>query len=179
LDLLLGVFLSPDWIPSSALEDDWSMNTLECIGYWGGSGLLGFYPMPSQFIRDWDPVLKSNVLSNMRNATVIARWMGYATCRFRHGPPPEVMGDSDYCDGVWMWPQGLDVYVDLFDVGLPEEFISHMKMANFLPTRGHDREQLWKLERSTAFWEEWCRKNGENRFVALLKLYFCRPRSSR
>ena len=41
------------------------------------------------------------------------------------------MGDQDFTDGVWIWPQGLAHYVDTHDAGLPDAFLQHARANRF------------------------------------------------
>jgi len=43
------------------------------------------------------------------------------------------MGSSDLTDGTWIWPEGLPIYVEKYNVELPEEFIAHTRCAGFVP----------------------------------------------
>ncbi len=37
-------------------------------------------------------------------------------------------------DGVWAWPSYLPYYVDRYQVGLPEEFLEHIKKTKNIPS---------------------------------------------
>ncbi|MEZ4453377.1 MAG: hypothetical protein R3B09_28190 [Nannocystaceae bacterium] len=68
------------------------------------------------------------------DAASVVRWQpGYSYCRFDDGPPDEAMGSRERSDGVWIWPEGLSVYVRRYNVRLPDEFVELMRRRRFTP----------------------------------------------
>jgi hypothetical protein len=101
---------------------------------------------------------KVEIVGYLRAGISVNQYMGFSFCRFEDGPPDEEMGDSDFSDGVWLWPEGLWVYVDQFDVQLPAAFLEHARaMRHQIPTELNATE-LAQRDVDVSFWDSWCRK---------------------
>ncbi|MCB9588969.1 MAG: hypothetical protein H6718_26390 [Polyangiaceae bacterium] len=103
---------------------------------------------------------KVQIVAYLRSGVRVHEQLGYSHCRFPEGPPPEQMGNCELTDGTWIWPEGLWVYVHFFDVRLPDEFIQHVRGANYR----HDctwSEELEMAPMRHAFWNEWSRSVGK------------------
>jgi len=76
------------------------------------------------------------------------------------GPPDNEMGCRDLSDGLYVWPEGFSVYVDRYNIELPDEFIEHIRENGFQIPQGIKLEKLKKrmeFEGSDfAFWRKWC-----------------------
>jgi hypothetical protein len=66
------------------------------------------------------------------------------------------MGNAEFTDGVWVWPEGLWVYVQMFNVVLPDEFVDHMKSVHFEIPKDMRSEELDGLPVDFGFWRKWC-----------------------
>jgi hypothetical protein len=79
--------------------------------------------------------------------------MGYSFCRFVCGIADWDMGSADFCDGDWLWPEGLAHYVEKHSVRLPDEFIECMRLRSWQPPRAVDVESGNKLVlRAIGYW---------------------------
>lgn len=137
------------------------MTTLKQVGYWRSDRVPVSYPHPREVIHRWDPELKQQVITYLRAGHTLYTWLGFAACRFRDGPPPAAMGNRDLTDGVWVWPEGLAVYVQLYDVGLPHDFLHHAAATSYQIPPSVDIEGL----RQSAVWSDvdWVRWSGRAR----------------
>lgn len=93
----------------------------------------------------------------LSSGLTFSTWLGYARCRFRCGVVNEEMGCRDLSDGVWVWPEGLVHYVKEHNLRLPDEFVSHARVHNWLVSDETivDEESIVDF----VFWDEWCSKN--------------------
>jgi hypothetical protein len=138
-------------------SSDFVMRTLKLIGYWVGTQGHEIYPHPRDFVRkDWDPELKAKVVGYLKGGAFKRGFWGHATCRFDPTRDPVEMGSKELTDGVYLWPEGLAVYVNEYDVGLPGEFMSHMERHNYQlpPDLGEGKAVI-----DLSFWKEWTRKS--------------------
>ncbi|MFZ2642479.1 MAG: hypothetical protein WA117_15900 [Verrucomicrobiia bacterium] len=97
------------------------------------------------------------LVSYLKKGRKYASYMGYSFCRFAGGPPNEEMGDSELTDGVWLWPEGLWIYVDKYKVRLPEEFVVCAKSNGFRIPK-IDMRTLDPNAYDSGFWRDWCAK---------------------
>ena len=65
------------------------------------------------------------------------------------------MGNADLTDGIYLWPEGLAVYVDRFQVKLPPWFMTHMIEHEFSVPEDLDLEYLGKLPVDYGKWTRW------------------------
>lgn len=63
-------------------------------------------------------------------------------------------------DGVWGWPEGLDHYVEVHNIRLPDEFLKRVFSRNYLGRlRWNIRPAILRFGRlDFTFWDEWCKK---------------------
>jgi hypothetical protein len=66
------------------------------------------------------------------------------------------MGSAELTDGVWIWPEGLAIYVERFAVTLPEQFVEHMIENAFAIAPDLDSEALEETPVDFSFWRRWC-----------------------
>ena len=97
-------------------------------GYWSGDNL----PDPTTLVDpEWEKDNRDKIIAYLKAGKPICAYMGYSHCRFNCGIPDPNMGDSDYSDGTYVWPQGLAHYIEKHNVKLPDDFVSHMKVKNW------------------------------------------------
>ncbi|WP_411845686.1 hypothetical protein AAFN60_18910 [Roseibacillus persicicus] len=127
---------------------------LVAIGYWkdeSGDGL----PHPSSFLgQEWSPSIKSKVLEYLRSGVRVNEQLGYSWCRLDASIEDCEMGCAEKTDGKYIWPEGLEVYVDKFDLYLPEEFLNYMESRGFRIRKeeiNKDAFYPWTDE----FWKNW------------------------
>lgn len=82
-------------------------------------------------------------------------YRGYSYCRFDcHKDSEEHLGDRDFTDGVWVWPEGLGHYVEIHSVRLPDEFLTHVARNNFRMPESFDEGET-KVDHE--FWIKWAK----------------------
>lgn len=130
-------------------------NTLNMVGYWVGGFDEGAkkYIHPSIIIDStWHNEDKAKIIGYLKQGIPFWHDLGYSFCRFEDGPPDDQMGSMDLTDGIWLWPEGLYIYVEKFNIRLPDEFYDHMKENNFNIV---NREVDKNADVSDIFWIKW------------------------
>jgi hypothetical protein len=108
------------------------MKKLIAVGYWVDPPTKSNFPDPLLFVDpNWEREFHAQIVHYLKSGIRYAQGFGYSYCRFPDGPSPHEMGSADFTDGVYVWPEGLWVYVDKYNVRLPESFILHMKQNGF------------------------------------------------
>lgn len=128
---------------------------LQLIGFWEESEDSPQWPDPKDLVTDTPLTHRERVVAYLRSGVVVAEWLGYSHCRFEGGPSDRVMGCRDLSDGYWLWPEGLWVYIDQFNVKLPNDFLEHVKANDYRVPEGLDRADLSKRRRDDSFWMQW------------------------
>jgi len=97
------------------------------VGYWSGNGESEDYPNPQLLVRkNWDPEEKKEIVKYLRKGVFFRGFWDDAPCRFIENLPREDMGSKEYIDVMYVWPEGLSIYVDEYDVDLPSSFLKHI-----------------------------------------------------
>lgn len=136
-----------------------TLTSLKLIGYWKSEDPDAgpAWPHPERLVDwNWHPESRERLIAYLRNAVRLAPYLGYSYCRFRGGPPDSLMGDAEMTDGVWVWPEGLVIYVEKYGVRLPEEFLTHAMHNKFQIPAGLDADVLGALPFDLSFWDDWC-----------------------
>lgn len=149
---------------------------LKCVGYWSEKLDDDYLIHPARLIdHRWHKEERAKIVTYLRNGIVFTSSLGWAQCRFPDGPSGPEMGCRDLTDGVWVWPEGLWIYVSHYGVRLPEELVEHMRLRGFDAFPDEDRwgvagcearekdERLrkapsWTTMVDSEFWKEWTRK---------------------
>jgi hypothetical protein len=99
--------------------------TLIAIGLWR-SELEPYYPHPKQFIDEsWDSEEKQDVITRLKNSYALPYpYAGKSWCRFNCGETE--MGNRDYSDGIYLFPEGLVHYIEQHNVKLPNAVVQKM-----------------------------------------------------
>lgn len=99
--------------------------TLIAIGLWR-SELEPYYPHPKQFIDEsWDSEEKQAVITRLKNSYALPYpYVGKSWCRFNCGETE--MGNRDYSDGIYLFPEGLVHYIEHHNVKLPNGVVQKM-----------------------------------------------------
>lgn len=99
-------------------------HNLKLIGYWKSPFALE-YEHPITFVDEsWNEEERKAVILYLKNGKVMPYVaMGLSFCRFDCGIGGN--GCLEKTDGVFVWPEGLDHYVEFHNIKLPEEFIAH------------------------------------------------------
>lgn len=99
----------------------------------------------------WEDAEKRAVLRHLENGRLYERHREQAWCRLHCGV--EHLGNLEYTDGSWVWPEGLAHDVAVHDVRLPDEFVEHAFRGN---------EAAAPLSRAVTLepWVDWGRAQG-------------------
>lgn len=129
------------------------MKTLKMIGYWQEPGEIGELPHPRSFIDStWEVDLRKKIVDYLRSGIKFRGSWGYSKCRFDDGRPDVEMGSMELTDGVYAWPEGLSVYVERYNIILPQDFVNHMKAQDFkIPTEIPPEQMRVDL----SYWQKW------------------------
>lgn len=116
------------------------------------------YPHPKYFVSEQPIPDARRVCEYLRGGHRIREQMGYAYCRLAGDTPDEEMGTADMTDGTWVWPEGLPIYVERYNVRLPDEFVEHMRRGDFKspPCALNYENVQYHLEK----WTEWSERCG-------------------
>lgn len=148
--------------------ESFEMITLVMLGFWRGPGHRLRWPHPRELVDPhWPAAERRRVAAYLRAGTSLGAYCGYSWCRFPDGPPDEAMGSADITDGVWVWPEGLPVYVERYAVRLPGDFLAHAAAHDYLPPIV-DKRAFETAPYSDDAWVAWVRAHRRNRFLALL-----------
>ena len=111
---------------------------LERVGYWS-NGADG-WPVPEECV---DIALSFDdrdiVADYVRRGFVARACMGIARCRLCGIP----LGSLDLTDGEYIWPEGLDHYVQDHSVRLPPWFIEHVQSYQEAYEDAQVSDALW------------------------------------
>jgi len=138
---------------------------LKLIGHWSGTSEYEGDLIHPQYLRDKvsDSRDRERLVEYLKSGLLIIECMGYSFCRLPGGPPDKEMGCGYQTDGVWIWPEGLWIYVAQFGVELPDEFICHVEQNDYKIPEDLDEVALNKGGFDTTFWKEWCRRKRSER----------------
>ncbi len=149
----------------------WRRPLPQGVGYWWSEDEYPMLPHPRHLVEPgWRQQERDMILAYLRAGHPYAYWPGYSWCRFACGIAEEKMGDKDFTDGEWTWPEGLAHYVECHAVRLPEPFVETMRRNEWkVPSSGAPREPRHPLM-EMAFkghvepwmeltdWLAWCRE---------------------
>lgn len=131
------------------------MKELFAIGYWH-EDYLDYLPNPNDLINNgfWQNKDKTRVIDYLKSADIQSQYQGHSYCRIKNGPEDSAMGSADLSDGYWIWPEGLWVYVNYYDVMLPEDFIVYMQKCDYIPG-SLCFEDIRNSNKSFDYWIKW------------------------
>lgn len=95
---------------------------LKLIGYWNGgtSSENDVWPDPKDFVFSMCESDKLRILNYFNSAIEMPyAAAGFSECRFCK----KAIGNREFTDGKYLWPEGLPHYVDEHSVKLPIEFL--------------------------------------------------------
>jgi hypothetical protein len=140
---------------------------LIAVGYWW-SPQSKELPHPRVLVGEpYLPEMSNRICRYLLAGKVVASCFGYSYCRFDCGVDGSDMGNSDFTDGVWLWPQGLHHYVRHHHIRLPEQFIQAMRDSGWRvrvplpPPRLDTRPDGSFRFRNYDFWIEWARQSEQ------------------
>ncbi|WP_020474852.1 hypothetical protein [Zavarzinella formosa] len=144
---------------------------LRAIGYWRCPENFVFLPHPKELVdRERDIEDRWVIAEYLRSGVRLHSCLGFSHCCFRNGPPDEEMGSADLTDGIWVWPEGLPVYVERYAVRLPKDFCLHARRQQQVSVTPEQLEALQMTPYSFEEWIYWCCSNRSNRWLAALSL---------
>jgi len=147
---------------------------LNYVGYWSHD--YDDEITPSFLVGDFHEVQKRNIVKYLRSGIRGIEFQGYARCRFEcNASYSKEMGNTDFSDGLWIWPEGLAHYVEAHNLLLPQTFISHMKESNFelkLPSSDFcawfktlEEQESFTTDGSNKEWLDWLKRMGETEYL--------------
>lgn len=153
------------------------MKFLKAVGYWrGGDQNSKTWPWPGELVMEgWEKERKARIVEYLRAGVRIHEDLGYAEPRFSEGVSPEELGNAELTDGEWIWPEGLWIYVDRFDVRLPEEFVESITRRQFRVDSGLNSASLDALPVDFQFWTRWAKVQEARWYVRLFRFLTRRP----
>lgn len=140
------------------------MNIIFQIGYWEDYKSQDTTYMHPKYLvcQNWASDFKKELINYLQSGKTLISFGGYSYCRFSDGPEDNKMGSSDLTDGFWVWPEGLAVYIEKFDVMLPENFVEYARQHHFNIPGNLNIEKMendllkGKLIYNKQFWIDWC-----------------------
>lgn len=130
-------------------------NTRILIGYWADNeSPESWLPNPKNLIAKndyWDNVKKELCKYRDPKITLIKYLISYGTpCNYYRGYSScricnERLGSHEFKDEIYVWPEGLDHYIEDHNIMLPTKFLTHVytKMDDFLRTKINLDFSLW------------------------------------
>jgi hypothetical protein len=97
------------------------------IGYWDSEWYRKNkpcleLPKPQDFIDpNWDPDQRRIVLEYLKLGQTLESWRGFGMCRICK----KLLGSRDLTDGLYVWPEGFEHYLEEHHLRVPEEFVQH------------------------------------------------------
>jgi len=123
---------------------------LEAIGWWYDPNEPACRdPKPEQCVIEWEEEYKARVLSYLKQGCLALAFLGYDSCRFNCGVADSIIGSKEFTDGKFVWPESLVHYIEVHNVGLPEEFLQFVEGRNFKVPDFSD-EEIQEFSRSAA-----------------------------
>ena len=126
---------------------------LKLIGYWKGGfdTANDIWPDPKDFVSEISFEEKQTLLSYLESAIRMPyAAAGVSECRFCG----KAVGNGEYTDGKFLWPEGLAHYIQEHSVQLPEEFLaqalSGIKINPYLDLKSENIEidtEWWKSKK--------------------------------
>ncbi|WP_237067267.1 hypothetical protein [Microbulbifer guangxiensis] len=130
------------------------------VGYWRSVPYLWDYPRPQSLIAPgWRAAERPRIVRYLQSGKTHTRWRGYSRCRF-----PEcgaALGSRCLTDGRWLWPEGLEHYIEHHDVMLPRWFIDEMTLRKWQVPEV-DEDEIQQEPIVEAFWINWARKTAKS-----------------
>ncbi len=140
-------------------------NDLRAVGYWRSLAVEDAeteeFPDPHDLVApEWCLDERLKILRYLRAGHQLVHWRGLSPCRFGCGH----FGSRCLTDNEWVWPEGLEHYVETHTVRLPSEFIESMRRNLWVVPKVEAVESLSAQERyDFEFWIRWAEATGEPR----------------
>lgn len=135
---------------------------LQLVGFWSDpSGLFDYplaWPHPAQLPKArWSSEQKERVVAYLRAGAELVAYAGMSMCRFEQECGARPCGTRDLTDGTWLWPDGLEHYVEVHGIALPERLVERAEHSS-IPT---DLTVDPFAPRTDRAWVEWCVANTD------------------
>lgn len=90
-------------------------------------------PHPREYIdQSWDCAERDRAIVYLEQSYRLSYFAcGFSCCRLGCEHVQPHMGNKEYTDGVWLFPEGFLHYVRLHRVKPPPDFLEHMRKMNF------------------------------------------------
>ena len=136
---------------------------LRAIGFWRDPEIGDHrFRHPIAFVEpDWDLAERKLVAQYLRSGVRVMSYLGWSWCRFRCGAEDSEMGDSEFADGVWLWPGGQTHYVLEHSVRLPGEFVQRALPGSERPAHVRFEDSDDVPDRDLDFWVAWCNEHAD------------------
>ena len=130
------------------------------IGYWQ-SYTQPFLPSPGNSVKNYYNTQQIYDYTKILNSSkmVAGNQMGFSWCRFRCG---EInMGNKEFTNGIYIWPEGLVHYVNDHNIILPNEFLMSIssEFVNINLEFGYEIDY--------TFWINYCSLNNISNYLTL------------
>ena len=144
------------WRPKKALCKSYNPSTMIKNGkvidddFWRDSE-DDKYPWPEDIITPnfWkDPQEKEKIVSYLKSGSPCNHYRGSSWCRICK----ECLGSFERTDGIYIWPDKFEHYVECHDISLPDKFIEHIRTNNYQISVAV--EDMDGLEQDDSFWVE-------------------------
>ena len=135
---------------------------MKAVGYWIRSAFDNEFIHPCEVAGMMSEEDADFILPYLRSGVIAEQYRGFSWCRFHCGVEHHKMGSRDLTDGTWVWPEGLAHYVEVHRVGLPAEFLKHVRSS---PLRV---EPVVGGQKDFGLWISWCRTRRSPKYLALL-----------
>ncbi len=122
---------------------------LKAVGWWITSLADEDLPAPQELVGELPWEVRRGLARYLDKGLHLVQCRGYSWCRFDCGVKDSRMGSWDMTDGTWVWPQGLAHYVEVHNVVLPEEFVSHA-LSGAVPVKPDPRQTY-----DFGYWTGW------------------------
>ncbi|HEY5910009.1 MAG TPA: hypothetical protein VJA21_05335 [Verrucomicrobiae bacterium] len=136
------------------------MNAARPIGFWYYPyGREEALPDPSALVcPGWVHAEEiKKLIAYLKAGATYETWRGLSYCRFRCLVDNREMGCRDFTDGLWVWPEGLNHYVERHDVRLPDDFVAHCRANKWvIPADAAARVEL-SHDLDFSSWIAWAR----------------------
>lgn len=129
---------------------------LKNVGFWNPVDSEGPAISPRELIdEDWAKDERAELVRYLNGGARVYEMLGFADNAMTGEESVRELGNAARTDGVWIWPEGLSVYVDRYRVRLPDAFLEHARSSGFrnpLPPKVDERA----IEADPSFWFQWC-----------------------
>lgn len=137
--------------------------TLIEVGFWRrfedksvDPGDLRPWPSSPSFASDGSDIdihQKETLLEYLSLGLIESYEFGYATCRVC-GYHCDEMGCCSLSDGIYVWPEGLNHYINEHDIILPKDFINHTQQNIETLRKTYHNRQINSDELCLSEWRE-------------------------